>query len=50
MLWVRAILITLAIIGFFTAIPLILYALPFVVVFLIVVALLKDAGAYKKPP
>lgn len=50
MLWFRAILITLAVYGFFAALPLVFMALPFAVVLLIVVALLKDAGDKKKPP
>ncbi len=50
MLWLRAILITACIAGLMMMLPLILYALPFVVVFLIVVAILKERDGGKKPP
>jgi hypothetical protein len=50
MLWLRALLITAAIIGLFSMLPLLFYAIPYVVVFLIVVAVLKEGVSGKKPP
>lgn len=42
MLYVKAIVITLAVMGFFFALPLMVYAIPFGIIFLIVLAVLKE--------